>query len=284
MRICVLGSGSGGNCTVVQLPQGVLLIDAGFGPRTMTKRLAGTGLHIRDISHLLLTHLDGDHFNPAWLGLAMEHGITIYLHKRHVYHLYQLDAAAARALHDAGRLIDFADQPFPLPLQSHRAGVVSTYLGAHDSSGVVAYRIETEQGTLAHATDLGRTNSQLSKWLADSHILSMESNYDAEMQLASPRPMQLKKRIMGGKGHLSNIEAYNAVRTAVLLSRHPPRHVVLLHLSRQCNNPTIARQVFSQDPILAERLHISSQHEPTPWLCADGQTIPLQGQPWPLFA
>ena len=32
--LCVLASGSGGNCTVVRTPAGVVLVDAGLGPRT----------------------------------------------------------------------------------------------------------------------------------------------------------------------------------------------------------------------------------------------------------
>lgn len=283
MQICVLGSGSSGNCTAVRLGNRAVLIDAGFGPRAVAKRLQGTGIGLQDVAAILLTHLDRDHFNLLWLTAALKLNITIHLHKRHLYHLYQLDGDGARALHQVGQLVEFADQPFGLLLGGESHGTVRTFLGSHDSSGVVAYRVETPTGTLAHATDLGRASAPFAQWLADCDILAMESNYDTAMQLASSRPMDLKKRIMGGRGHLSNTEAYHAVKKAVSLSRRPPKHIVLLHLSRQCNTPQLARDVFSQDPVIAERLSISGQFDPTPWFCAGRHAEPLAGEQLAMF-
>ena len=39
LSMCVLGSGSSGNATVVRTSQGAILIDAGFGPRATAQRL-----------------------------------------------------------------------------------------------------------------------------------------------------------------------------------------------------------------------------------------------------
>ena len=47
--LCVLASGSAGNCTVVRTPGGVMLIVAGLGPRVLAKRLDGTGVRLRDV-------------------------------------------------------------------------------------------------------------------------------------------------------------------------------------------------------------------------------------------
>jgi len=62
IEICILASGSGGNCTVVRTPSGVLLIDAGLGPLSAGRRMEGSGIHVREISAICLTHLDHDHF------------------------------------------------------------------------------------------------------------------------------------------------------------------------------------------------------------------------------
>src|SRR4051812_34318593 len=43
IELCVLASGSGGNATVLRAPSGVMLIDAGLGPRTTATRLTNTG-------------------------------------------------------------------------------------------------------------------------------------------------------------------------------------------------------------------------------------------------
>jgi hypothetical protein len=46
-------------------------------------------------------------------------------------------------------------------------------------------------------------------------LLAIESNYDPKMQVESPRPWFLKQRIMGGRGHLSNEQAFAAVRAVL---------------------------------------------------------------------
>ena len=58
LELCVLGSGSSGNSTVVRSAWGTFLLDAGFGPRTTAQRLHGIGLSLHDLSAIVLTHLD----------------------------------------------------------------------------------------------------------------------------------------------------------------------------------------------------------------------------------
>jgi hypothetical protein len=75
----------------------------------------------------------------------------------------------------------------------------------------------------------------------------------------------LKRRIMGGLGHLSNEQSLEAVLD--IAGRCDLGHVVLLHLSRQCNDPTIVRDLYAQRaPDLLGRLTITNQYEPTPVL------------------
>jgi phosphoribosyl 1,2-cyclic phosphodiesterase len=93
-------------------------------------------------------------------------------------------------------------------------------------------------------------------------ILAIESNYDRAMQLESARPAFLKDRIMGGKGHLSNDECIDAVR-AISWPREP-EHVVLLHLSRECNCPGLVRGMWRKAlPALEPRLVIAQPFAPT---------------------
>jgi len=73
--------------------------------------------------------------------------------------------------------------------------------------------------------------------LAGSHILAVEANHDVDMTRLGPYPWHLKKRILGDRGHLSNLG------TAELLSRatgSETRHVVLTHLSETNNTPELA--------------------------------------------
>jgi hypothetical protein len=96
------------------------------------------------------------------------------------------------------------------------------------------------------------------------------------MEMASDRPWSLKQRVMGGHGHLSNQQAYAAIKSILDLTEkrhgreHLPRHIVLLHRSRQCNCPKIVRRLFEQDQRIKPRLLLTEQFESTPWLRAGG--------------
>ncbi len=77
--------------------------------------------------------------------------------------------------------------------------------------------------------------------LAGVDLIGLEFNHDVEMQKSSRRPEYLIERNLGDRGHLSNAQA--ALLLEAVLSRShegAPRHVVLLHLSEQCNQPELA--------------------------------------------
>src|SRR5690349_13986125 len=80
LDLCILASGSAGNAAIVRSPAGVLLIDAGIGPREFARRLDGTGVNPTDIPALCLTHLDGDHFSTRWAATLLRLNIPIYCH------------------------------------------------------------------------------------------------------------------------------------------------------------------------------------------------------------
>ena len=293
ISMSVLGSGSSGNCTAVRIGGRLLLIDAGLGPRTVAKRLAGSGMTLHDADALLLTHLDHDHFKPCWFATLRRMGIAVYCHRRHLHRIYRhepttREAVDARVLHRHGLLHPFDDEPFNIELlpsfRDAACGVSIRPLPLdHDRDGTVGFRIAAGGSRLGYATDLGRAPVHLIEAMTDLDLLAIESNYDPPTQRASLRPAMLKRRIMGGAGHLSNQQAFDAVRAAVARSRRPPAHVVLLHLSRQCNHPNLARQAFAADPALARRLCISTQTEPTPWL-STAPRQPVHGEQLTMFA
>jgi phosphoribosyl 1,2-cyclic phosphodiesterase len=69
----------------------------------------------------------------------------------------------------------------------------------------------------------------------------LESNHDEDLLWDSGRPPELIRRIASPHGHLSNAAAAEALAEIVGRS-HPGRvhHVVLAHLSRDCNTPRLA--------------------------------------------
>lgn len=272
IELCVLGSGSSGNSSLVRIGGRLLLIDAGFGPRAIARRLAGTGVGVADIDAVLLTHLDRDHFNPSWCATLLKLGIGVYLARRHLGRLHEITrlhatAPPARALGEAGLLHTFDGQPFAVagPHRPATATVAPIHL-SHDRAGTTGFVVRNGNARLGYATDLGNVPAMLIESFAGVDLLAIESNYDHAMQLGSDRPAMLKRRVISGHGHLSNDQALDAVRQIIARSPRPPAHIVLLHLSRQCNCPKLVRRLYADDATLGPRLRLTSQHTPTGWL------------------
>jgi hypothetical protein len=92
--------------------------------------------------------------------------------------------------------------------------------------------------------DTGSWSEPMVDALADVDVLGVEFNHDVAMQRGSGRPPALIERVLGNRGHLSNVQGADFV--AAVLARSRPgavRHVVLLHLSEQCNLPNLALRV-----------------------------------------
>jgi len=250
----VLASGASGNCSVLRTPGATFLIDAGLSPRRTLGYLAEMGLDPADLDGILLTHLDSDHFHLGW-PRALPAGVPVYVHATH------LRQARARGLpRDAGT-------PFGEVIDLAPDLCARAILSAHDQLGTAAFRFQFPTGAcLGFATDLGSVSDTLVEHLGGVDVLAIESNYCPRMQVESDRPEFLKERVMGGSGHLSNQEC------ARLVAEIGPRsHVVLLHLSRQCNDPTLAARLHARQPY---RLTVSSQTEPTPWIEIHSAPLP----------
>jgi phosphoribosyl 1,2-cyclic phosphodiesterase len=261
IEVCVLASGSSGNCTVVRTPGGVMLLDAGLGPRVTAKRLDGTGVLLRDIRAICLTHLDSDHFRPSWLGTILNHGIRIHCHRSRVSEVLEL------LDHDAAEpLVSGFDDAFE-PLDGLRTQAIPL---AHDRTGSHGFVLDGFGCRVGWATDLGRVPAALHEHFCDLDLLALESNYDPQMQLISPRPSFLKNRIMGGAGHLSNDQALETISRILdrceQHRRRLPAHIVLLHRSRDCNCPKLMRKLFARDARIARRLTLTEQCQRSDWL------------------
>ena len=244
-RFCVLASGSAGNCALVQTDGFGLLIDAGLGPRFVASRLASVGASWRDVNAVVLTHTHSDHWKDWTLGQLRQHGVPFYCSPRHHESLSRyggefepLRAADLVRSFDEGDVLELAAgitvRPIPVP---------------HDADPTFAFRIDGPPGlfgpqwSIGYASDLGEARSELISAFADVNMLAIEFNHCERMERASGRPRFLVQRVLGANGHLSNDQAAEAVR-AVARASDPKslKHVVQLHLSRDCNLPALAQE------------------------------------------
>jgi phosphoribosyl 1,2-cyclic phosphodiesterase len=255
LRVCVLGSGSGGNAVVVESGGRRILLDAGFSCRELEKRLRKVGVDPDTIDAVILTHEHEDHVRGA-ARFAARHDAPIFATEG-TFRGAELRGATAAPLRELR-----SGEPAEI------AGFqIEAFLVPHDAREPVGMVVEDRQGRrLGLVADLG-SRSQLA-WarLRDLHVLLLETNHDLEMLRNGPYPWSLKQRIASAHGHLSNAVAADGLRD-LLCDRL--RAVILYHLSRTNNLPALALAA------VAARLRgcpspldvmVSDQFEPTPWL------------------
>jgi phosphoribosyl 1,2-cyclic phosphodiesterase len=267
LDLCILASGSSGNCSIVRARAGSVLVDCGIGPKTVERRLAESGYagRLDAVAGVCLTHLDRDHVGDRFITWLSRRQLPVYCHRTKVPTLRDI----ASRQHCSLAIRPFGDTPF-----SPVAGLsIEPHGLRHDADGSHAFVISDGEARIGFATDLGQVPADLIERFCEAgglDVLAIECNYCPEMQLASPRPEFLKRRIMGGAGHLSNGQAFDAVRQ--VFDRHErlglalPGRVALLHRSRQCNCPDRVRQVFARDPRIAARMVLAEQNAATGWL------------------
>ena len=253
----VLGSSSSGNATLLscETPAGPrhLLVDAGLGPRTLARRLEVAGIAPPRLDAIVITHADSDHLRGTWRRTLERDRIHV-----HVPAAHREEAAREAVPRDLLRAFATPFEPVP--------GVrFEPFVVPHDRTGSSAFRISCGGASLGWATDLGRVPPGLLEHFAGIDAIAIESNYDPQMQARSERPDFLKRRITGGSGHLSNRECLEAVRRLAgdRDDRDGLQHVVLLHLSRDCNCPRLVERLWSeQAPMLLDRLRIAHFERP----------------------
>jgi phosphoribosyl 1,2-cyclic phosphodiesterase len=242
LRFTVLASGSSGNASLVEADGFGVLLDAGLGPRLLAARLAAVDRGWAHIHAVLLTHTHGDHWNDRTLAHLHKLRVPFYCHADHHLTLRQAsfafgdlrDADLVRSYEMGERLVlSPALACIPLPVW-------------HDDT-TCGFRFEASAGlfgqpmTVGYAADLGSWQSTLVDALLDVDILALEFNHDEFLERSSRRSPALILRVLGERGHLSNVQAAELVRE--ILSRSQPgrlQHLVQLHLSRQCNRPNMA--------------------------------------------
>ncbi len=260
----MLGSGSAGNASLLEVAGFGLLIDCGLGPRVLAERLAAVGLSWQAVSACLITHTHRDHWNALTLAHLCRLKIPLVAHTRH--HQAMSVRGEYPPLERAGLVREFAekDRLYLTPLLTCLPVRVP-----HDSEPTFAFRFEGPGWSLGFASDLGHVTSSLVAAFAGVDALAVEYNHDERMQRSSGRPRLLINRVLGDDGHLSNAQAAELTRTVARSSGSGGlRHLIQLHLSRDCNRPDLAakagRAALERDAPLADVTTATQFHPTTP--------------------
>ena len=242
LRVCILASGSSGNCTLVASASTAILVDAGLSARAIDQRLDRVGFRADDLRGVCISHEHSDHTTGLRV-LHQKRGLPLYVNRGTADALDQDEE-----LHGLPWTIFVTGTPF-------RIGdlVVEPFSVPHDAYEPVGFVIRHEACRVAVVTDMGMATTLVRERLRGCRAIVVESNHDEQMLRDARRPWHLKQRILGRQGHLSNQGA-----AALLAEIATPEldTVFLAHLSRECNSPDLARQTTHDTLFRAGHHHV----------------------------
>ena len=236
MRFCVLASGSAGNATYVESEGVRLLIDAGISCRAIERHLADLAVDPDSLDGILITHEHEDHVGGLYR-FAARHQVAVYANEG------TAEVIEWQARKGKYPTPDFALFQSCVPFALGDL-VIQPVRISHDTAEPVAYTLTAESGSkLGYFTDLGYASQEVVTAVQGCETLILESNHDLQMLRTSGRPYDLVARISGKSGHLSNDQACDLMRAAC---PEKLRRLILAHLSRDCNEPAVARYQMAQ--------------------------------------
>jgi phosphoribosyl 1,2-cyclic phosphodiesterase len=225
VKVSVLGSGSRGNCTLVQGGRTRILVDAGFSGVETERRLRQAGESLDSIDLILVTHEHSDHVGGVG-PIARKRGIPVACHEDTLSGGRLADGAIPEWIRvEAGKSLSIGDlvvEPFEVP---------------HDASMTLGFRIRAEGIAIGYCTDLGHVTPVVRDRLASCNVLILESNHDLDMLRDGDYPWHLKQRIGSRHGHLSNEASAELLADIV---DGEAMVIALAHLSESNNEPALA--------------------------------------------
>ena len=237
MRVCLLASGSRGNSALIEADGCRLLVDVGLSARETERRLTSLGLAGGDLHGILVTHEHHDHIGGIG-PLARRYDLPVYIDRQTHAALPRIGKISRLELFTAGETI------------SCNGLAVGTFSTTHDAVNPVGFTIQSSEGKIGFATDLGLPTRLVADQLKGCRVLVIEANHDEQMLWDGPYPWPLKQRIRGRHGHLSNIETRQLV---VDICWPGLEALFLAHLSEENNCPDLVADLFFQ--ALAARGH-----------------------------
>ena len=227
LEFCSLYSGSSGNSLLVKTENTNILIDAGVSSKKIETALNSIDIDPNSLDGILITHEHSDHVQGLGT-FAKKYDLPVFVNQK------TLDAMPKQKekisekninlikIEEKFEIKDLKIKPFAIP---------------HDAVNPCGFNIFKDNSKISIATDIGHMSNGIIKNLEDSLFILLEANYDPEVLMYSKYPYQLKTRIAGPTGHLSN---EMAGKTISYLLKSGLKQAMLGHLSKESNFPELA--------------------------------------------
>lgn len=244
--IASLNSGSNGNCYYIGNSRDAILIDAGLSCRKTEKRMSRLGLSMNQVRAIFISHEHTDHIKGLCT-LSAKYNLPVYITPG------TLAGCRFSLRRDLIRHL-----PADIQILIGDLEIIG-FPKLHDAMEPYSFMVTCGQTRVGIFTDIGAACDRLIYYFKQCHAAILETNYDDDLLLNSSYPYFLKRRISGGRGHLSNKQAlalFQEHRSAQL------SHLFLAHLSKDNNCPDLARNLFLEHAQGTEII-VASRYEET---------------------
>ncbi|MGP4069076.1 MBL fold metallo-hydrolase [Halobacillus sp. B29] len=247
IRMSVLASGSTGNAFYIESGDEKILVDAGLSGKRIESLLQQVNIDPSDLSRILVTHEHSDHIKGLGI-MARRYNLPVYANEK-TWHAME---------GHIGKLS--LDQKFHFNMEETKTFGkldIESFAVSHDAADPMFFTFHQDGKKVALVTDLGYVSERIKKTVEDADAYIFESNHDVSMLRMGRYPWNVKRRILGDSGHVSNEDCALAL-TDILTDR--TQRIYLAHLSLDNNMKDLAR--MSVRNILEERgFHIGSHLE-----------------------
>ncbi len=233
IRFSILASGSTGNATLVETADQKILIDCGLSGKKMEGLFSQIGRSIEDLDAILITHEHSDHIKGLGV-LARKYKLPIYANQKTWNAMNGMIGEVA------------LEQKFEFGMETVKdfgSLQVESFGVSHDAVEPMFYIFHNGNKKFVMITDTGYVSDRMKGHIANADAYLFESNHDVEMLRMGRYPWNVKRRILGDEGHVSNEDAGIAM-SEVIGDR--TKRIYLGHLSKDNNMKDLARMSVSQ--------------------------------------
>ena len=236
MRFVSFASSSSGNSALISYKNTNILVDCGISRKRIVENLAKYDLTLDDIDCIFVTHSHSDHIQGLPMVLKYN-SIKVAGLRETLIDVYEsLEKNNIKINYDNFKII----KPMNLLNNEHYITLkdikICPLKGCHDKPSLY-YKFVLGDIKIAILTDMGRYNEMVLRNLNDVDYMMLECNYDYDMLMNSNRTAELKARITGIGGHLSNKDCSEILED---LFEKKLKKVFLSHISDEANSEEYA--------------------------------------------
>lgn len=233
IRFSILASGSSGNATLVETGDQKILVDCGLSGKKMEDLFEQVGRKMSDLDAILVTHEHVDHIKGLGV-VARKYKLPIFANQK----TWQaMDPMIGEVNTDQKFQFDMETVKTFGSLQVESFGV------SHDAIEPMFYIFHNGAKKFVMITDTGYVSDRMKGHIRGADAYLFESNHDIEMLRMGRYPWNVKRRILGDEGHISNEDAGIAIGEVIT---DKTKRIYLGHLSKDNNMKDLARMSVTQ--------------------------------------